>query len=86
MRVKFCNHLNSLVGLTVLFGISHCLLVPEYIKYLFAIDATTLWNLNTSYSFGGRKFEHALKHGSKIGLFVVTLGWFVDSVRRNGKS
>ncbi|KAF2304259.1 hypothetical protein GH714_028941 [Hevea brasiliensis] len=33
--------------------------------------------------FGGRKFEHALKHGLKNGLFVVTLGWFVDSVRRN---
>ncbi|KAL1337691.1 hypothetical protein AAHE18_10G157000 [Arachis hypogaea] len=34
-------------------------------------------------SFGGRKFEHALKHGAKNGLFVVTLGWFVDSVRKN---
>ncbi|XP_038700846.1 uncharacterized protein LOC119997735 isoform X3 [Tripterygium wilfordii] len=34
-------------------------------------------------SFGGRKFEHALKYGSKKGLFVVTLGWFVDSVRKN---
>uniref|UniRef100_A0A5B7BXE9 BRCT domain-containing protein n=1 Tax=Davidia involucrata TaxID=16924 RepID=A0A5B7BXE9_DAVIN len=34
-------------------------------------------------SFHGRKFEHALKHGSRNGLFVVTLGWFVDSVRRN---
>ncbi|XP_077236394.1 uncharacterized protein LOC143877947 isoform X2 [Tasmannia lanceolata] len=34
-------------------------------------------------SFGGRKFEHALKHGFKNGLFLVTLGWFVDSVRRN---
>ncbi|XP_031287014.1 uncharacterized protein LOC116145708 isoform X1 [Pistacia vera] len=34
-------------------------------------------------SFGGRKFEHALKHGSRNGLFVVTLGWFVDSVRKN---
>lgn len=33
--------------------------------------------------FGGRKFEHALKHGSKNGLLVVTLGWFVDSVRRS---
>ncbi|KAL6344615.1 hypothetical protein AAG906_002521 [Vitis piasezkii] len=33
--------------------------------------------------FGGRKLDHALKHGSKNGLFVVTLGWFVDSVRRN---
>ncbi|OMO86446.1 hypothetical protein COLO4_21162 [Corchorus olitorius] len=31
----------------------------------------------------GRKFEHALKHGSRNGLFVVTLGWFVDSVKRN---
>lgn len=34
-------------------------------------------------SFGGRKLEHALKHGLRNGLFVVTLGWFVDSVRRN---
>ncbi|CAJ2643739.1 uncharacterized protein LOC123894189 [Trifolium pratense] len=34
-------------------------------------------------NFGGRKFEHALKHGAKNGLFVVTLGWFVDSVRKN---
>ncbi|KAK8941940.1 hypothetical protein KSP40_PGU008677 [Platanthera guangdongensis] len=31
----------------------------------------------------GRKFEHALKHGQRNGLFVVTLGWFVDCVRRN---
>jgi len=42
--------------------------------------------LNACYSFGGRKFEHALKHGSKNGLFVVTLGWFVDSVKRNGNN
>ncbi|XP_020693043.1 uncharacterized protein LOC110107195 isoform X3 [Dendrobium catenatum] len=34
-------------------------------------------------SFAGRKFEHALKHGQRSGLFVVTLGWFVDSVRKN---
>ncbi|KAK1263888.1 hypothetical protein QJS04_geneDACA013513 [Acorus gramineus] len=34
-------------------------------------------------SFGGRKFEHALNHGLKNGLLVVTLGWFVDSVKRN---
>ncbi|KAH9653030.1 brct domain-containing DNA repair protein-related [Citrus sinensis] len=39
--------------------------------------------LSTFYSFGGRKFEHALKHGSRNGLYIVTLGWFVDSVRRN---
>ncbi|CAK7352742.1 unnamed protein product [Dovyalis caffra] len=46
-------------------------------------DAMILWNLNIGYSFCGRKFEHALKHGPKNGLVVVTLGWFVDSVRRN---
>ncbi|KAF8695403.1 hypothetical protein HU200_037637 [Digitaria exilis] len=34
-------------------------------------------------NFAGRKFEHALKHGPKNGLFVVTLGWFVDCVRRS---
>ncbi|GMQ02351.1 hypothetical protein CsSME_00048631 [Camellia sinensis var. sinensis] len=33
--------------------------------------------------FCGRKLEHALKHGLRNGLFVVILGWFVDSVRRN---
>ncbi|XP_061374956.1 uncharacterized protein LOC133317143 [Gastrolobium bilobum] len=31
----------------------------------------------------GRKFEHAVKHGVKNGIFIVTLGWFVDSVRKN---
>ncbi|CAH8319365.1 unnamed protein product [Eruca vesicaria subsp. sativa] len=31
----------------------------------------------------GRKFEHTLKHGARNGLFVVTIGWFVDSVGRN---
>ncbi|GAV80702.1 PTCB-BRCT domain-containing protein [Cephalotus follicularis] len=34
-------------------------------------------------SFSGRKFEHALQHGSRNGLFVVSLGWFVDSARKN---
>lgn len=34
-------------------------------------------------SFRGKKLEHALKHGLKNGLFVVTLGWFVESVRKN---
>ncbi|XP_039066267.1 uncharacterized protein LOC120211868 isoform X2 [Hibiscus syriacus] len=34
-------------------------------------------------SFSGRKFDHALKHGSRNSLFVVTLGWFVDSVKMN---
>ncbi|GMI92624.1 hypothetical protein like AT2G26270 [Hibiscus trionum] len=33
--------------------------------------------------FSGRKFEHALKHGPRNGLFLVKLGWFVDSVKRN---
>ncbi|KAH9602964.1 hypothetical protein KSS87_021497 [Heliosperma pusillum] len=30
--------------------------------------------------FRGRKLEHALNHGFRIGLFVVTVRWFVDSV------
>ncbi|EFH53566.1 hypothetical protein ARALYDRAFT_484825 [Arabidopsis lyrata subsp. lyrata] len=30
-------------------------------------------------------FEHALKHGRRETLHIVTLGWFVDSVRRNVK-
>ncbi|XP_019435261.1 PREDICTED: uncharacterized protein LOC109343800 isoform X1 [Lupinus angustifolius] len=34
-------------------------------------------------SFGGRKFDHALQHGAKNGLFIVTLVWFVDSVKKN---
>jgi hypothetical protein len=42
--------------------------------------------LNAQHSFAGRKFEHALKHGPRNGLFVVTLGWFVDCVRRNSKT
>ncbi|EXB74916.1 hypothetical protein L484_018625 [Morus notabilis] len=41
--------------------------------------------LNECYNFGGRKFEHALKHGARNGLFIVTLGWFVDSVRKNAR-
>ncbi|KAA3468250.1 BRCT domain-containing DNA repair protein [Gossypium australe] len=28
-------------------------------------------------------FEHVLKHRSRNGLFVVTIGWFVDSVKSN---
>ncbi|XP_009787636.1 uncharacterized protein [Nicotiana sylvestris] len=40
-------------------------------------------HLVVQHSFSGRKFEHASKHGSKNGLLVVTLAWFVDSVRRN---
>lgn len=61
-----------------------CLLVLDLIYYVLTL-VTTQTYLNSSYSFHGRKYEHALKHGSKIGLSVVTLGWFVDSVRRNGK-
>ncbi|CAN6451451.1 unnamed protein product [Victoria cruziana] len=34
-------------------------------------------------SFGSRKLEHALKHGTENGLLVVSLAWFVDSVRQN---
>uniref|UniRef100_A0A0E0QRY5 BRCT domain-containing protein n=1 Tax=Oryza rufipogon TaxID=4529 RepID=A0A0E0QRY5_ORYRU len=39
--------------------------------------------LSAQHSFAGRKFEHAVKHGAKNGLFVVTLGWLVDCVRRS---
>ncbi|GAA0159016.1 hypothetical protein LIER_15901 [Lithospermum erythrorhizon] len=39
--------------------------------------------MDATESFHGSKFEHASKHGSKLGLCVVTLGWFVDSVKRN---
>lgn len=53
---------------------------------IFFNDAALCKLLNTFYSFGGRKFEHALKHGSKNSLFIVALGWFVDSVRRNGNN
>ncbi|GLJ11043.1 hypothetical protein SUGI_0141190 [Cryptomeria japonica] len=35
--------------------------------------------------FGGRKFEHALKHGLKRGLFIVTLAWFVNCVKTNAR-
>lgn len=45
----------------------------------------TLFFLTLVYSFNGRKFEHAMRHGFKNGLYVVTLGWFIDSVRRNCK-
>ncbi|CAA2956482.1 Hypothetical predicted protein [Olea europaea subsp. europaea] len=31
----------------------------------------------------GHKFEHALKHGPRNGLFLVTISWFVDSVKKN---
>ncbi|XP_022868539.1 uncharacterized protein LOC111388109 [Olea europaea var. sylvestris] len=33
-------------------------------------------------SFHGHKFKHALRHGPTNGLLLVTIGWFVDSVRR----
>ncbi|KAH7420599.1 hypothetical protein KP509_13G014000 [Ceratopteris richardii] len=36
-------------------------------------------------SFRGRKYEHALKHGLKRGLFVVTLAWFVNCVKQNAR-
>ncbi|KAE8667063.1 3beta-hydroxysteroid-dehydrogenase/decarboxylase isoform 1 [Hibiscus syriacus] len=36
--------------------------------------------LNTFFS---GKFEHALKQGSRNGILLVKLGWFVDSVNRN---
>ena len=40
-----------------------------------------LSNLTSIYNSHERKSEYASKHG----LFIVTLGWFVDSVTKNGK-
>ncbi|XP_073133431.1 uncharacterized protein [Henckelia pumila] len=34
-------------------------------------------------SFCGHKFEYALKHGPANGLFLVSISWFVDSVKKN---
>ncbi|KAG9458042.1 hypothetical protein H6P81_002550 [Aristolochia fimbriata] len=53
--------------------------------HLVAQISFQIWQsiLSTDYRFSGHKFEHALKHGPRNGLFVVTLGWFVDSVRRS---
>ncbi|KAF8393641.1 hypothetical protein HHK36_021887 [Tetracentron sinense] len=54
---------------------------------LYCHGYNSVLSYNASYyyffCFGGRKFEHALKHGPRNGLFVVTLGWFLDSIRRN---
>ncbi|KAL2897510.1 Phosphoenolpyruvate carboxykinase [Bienertia sinuspersici] len=36
-------------------------------------------------SLGGSKLKHALKHGLENGPFVVTLGWFIDSMKENVK-
>ncbi|KAI3935998.1 hypothetical protein MKX01_021949 [Papaver californicum] len=48
--------------------------------------------MNATEKLGGQyspnlhpQYEHALKHGLRNGLLVVTLGWFVDSVRRNAR-
>ncbi|XVF35246.1 hypothetical protein REPUB_Repub18cG0129100 [Reevesia pubescens] len=60
-----------------------CTHLVVQISFLIIIWFNSSVNLNISYSVSGRKFEHALKHGSRNGLFVVTLGWFVDSVKRN---
>ncbi|KAJ4951167.1 hypothetical protein NE237_027999 [Protea cynaroides] len=54
-----------------------------FCTYMWLLTKGPLSALNPIYSFSGRKFEHALKHGLGIGLFVVNLGWFMDSVKRN---
>ncbi|KAA3457936.1 DNA topoisomerase 2-binding 1-A [Gossypium australe] len=56
---------------------------PSLGQYLRLLLGDLSVDLNLGYSISGRKFEHALKHGSRNGLFIVTLGWFVDSVKRN---
>ncbi|KAJ7527411.1 hypothetical protein O6H91_16G053200 [Diphasiastrum complanatum] len=34
-------------------------------------------------NFSSPKYEHALKHGLRRGLYVVTLSWFLNSAKRN---
>ncbi|KAG6387922.1 hypothetical protein SASPL_153117 [Salvia splendens] len=51
--------------------------------YLFKKPEYGCVTLNDYYSFQGRKFEHAMQHGTTNGLLLVTIGWFVDSVKRN---
>ncbi|XWS70159.1 hypothetical protein CRYUN_Cryun03dG0025300 [Craigia yunnanensis] len=53
------------------------------VQISFLIITMDIMCMMTIISVSGRKFEHALKNGSRNGLFVVTLGWFVDSVKRN---
>ncbi|KAI3701782.1 hypothetical protein L6452_27120 [Arctium lappa] len=56
----------------------------EYSPHLHPRCTHLVVQISSSFFFsGGRKYEHALKHGASNGLFIVTLGWFVDSVRRN---
>ncbi|MBA0703416.1 hypothetical protein Golax_015741 [Gossypium laxum] len=73
------NPLNSIymdvMMMMITFPITQCMYY--FYWYHSSVD------LNLGYSINGRKFEHALKHGSRNGLFIVTLGWFVDSVKRN---
>ncbi|KAI4380303.1 hypothetical protein MLD38_006508 [Melastoma candidum] len=57
---------------------------PQCTHLVVQISLTSYATIVHSF-FGGRKFEHALKYGSRNGLFIVTLGWFVESVKRNVK-
>ncbi|KAG8375455.1 hypothetical protein BUALT_Bualt10G0101700 [Buddleja alternifolia] len=55
--------------------------------YLVKPIRLTLWK-HDKYSLiqnnlHGHKYDHALKHGPTNGLLLVTIGWFVDSVKRN---
>ncbi|KAL9248568.1 hypothetical protein AKJ16_DCAP12413 [Drosera capensis] len=58
--------------------------VYDFIVHMHTALVTTVIKLMKSLT--GRKFEHALKHGVCRGLFVVSLGWFLDSVKTNGKT
>ncbi|MBA0578044.1 hypothetical protein Gorai_020346 [Gossypium raimondii] len=70
-----CTHLMDVMMMMITFPITQSMYY--FYWYHSSVD------LNLGYSINGRKFEHALKHGSRNGLFIVTLGWFVDSVKRN---
>ncbi|KAJ9548495.1 hypothetical protein OSB04_021038 [Centaurea solstitialis] len=66
-----CTHL----VLQISFSISHLLFILS-----FSIDFAHAFVLKYDTS-NERNSSYALKHGTR--LFIVTLGWFVDSVRRN---
>ncbi|KAJ9550650.1 hypothetical protein OSB04_014695 [Centaurea solstitialis] len=71
-----CTHLVVQISFNFLPFLILMLILNSFKMYIF-------FDLTWTYNSGGRKYEHTLKHGASNGLFIVTLGWFVDSVRRN---
>ncbi|KAJ3677119.1 hypothetical protein LUZ60_002843 [Juncus effusus] len=68
-----CTHLVVQISFIYIYNI---------IIFLFCIFSLIFLIIMGTY-FGGRKYDHAIKHGVKNGLHVVTLSWFVDSAKNN---